>query len=80
MTIVAGAEHGGTSRQVALTRWCVSRCLKYRPHFWHLARVAGMTEDGVIWLIVSLGAKQRSFLYTDRLLGVSLAFHGDVGS
>ena len=74
VTFVAGAESGRTSWQVALTRWCVSRRLKHRPHFWHLARVAGMTEDGVIRLVDSLGAKQRAFLYTDRLLGENPCF------
>ena len=38
-----------------------------------------MTEDDLIRQVVSLGAKQRTFLYTDRLFGVSLAFPGDVG-
>ena len=53
MTVVAGAERGGTSWQVALSRWCVSR---RRPHFWHLARVAGTTEVDVNRLVDSFGA------------------------
>ena len=67
-TAAAGAERGGR------LRWCVSRRLKQRPHFWHLARVAGMTEDGVIRLVDSFGAKQQAFLYTDRLLRVYSCF------
>ena len=44
---VTVAGSGDTSRQVALTLWCVSRRLKQRPHFWHLVRLAGMTGNGV---------------------------------
>ena len=79
VTVVAGAERGGTSRQVALTRWCVSRRLKHRPHFWHLARVVGMTEDGVFGWLTVLEQSSGSFSISTDSSEYTLAFHGDVG-
>ena len=59
--VTADSEQGRTSRQVALSRWCVSRRLKHRAHFEHLARVVGITGDDGSRLVDRLRAKQWAF-------------------